>query len=209
MAIGPTVRRLFGRHERAVAGVYRSIFIDIGRLASLIADWMPQARQILEVGCGEGAVTEQLVSLYPRAQIMAIDVTPRVGRLFRGNKDKVRFAEMTVQEVAAAKPGQFDLVILSDVLHHVPIALREELLVSVRSTLVSEGRLFFKDWERRPSPIHWLGYASDRWITGDCIHYLRRQEAADLIARIFGPDSIIAEARVRPWNNNFAFLVQL
>ena len=208
MAIGPAVRRLLGRHERGVANLYRSIFIDIGRLAALIAGWIPQAGNILEVGCGEGAVTEQLVSLYPRAQIMAIDVTPRAGRLFRGNKNKVHFAEMTVQEVAAAKPGQFDLVILSDVLHHVPMAMREEVLVSVRSTLVSGGRLFFKDWERRPTPIHWLGYASDRWITGDRIHYLRKQEAADLIAKIFGPGSIIAEARVRPWSNNFAFLVQ-
>jgi len=115
---------------------------------------------------------------------------------------------MTVQAVAAAKPGQFDLVMLSDVLHHVPIALREELLIAVHSTLASGGRLFFKDWERRSTPIHWLGYASDRWITGDRIHYLRKQEAADLIAKTFGPNSIIAEARVRPWNNNFAFLVQ-
>ena len=208
MAIGATVRRLFGRHERTVAQLYRSGFIDISRMGSLIREWMPKARRILEVGCGEGAVTEQLARLYPDADIMAIDVTPRVGRLFNGSKDRVQFAETTVQNVATTTPGQFDLVILSDVLHHVPVALREELLVAVRSTLVSGGRLFFKDWERRPTPIHWLGYASDRWITGDRIHYLRRKEAADLIAKIFGPNAIIAEARVLPWNNNFAFLVQ-
>jgi len=169
---------------------------------------MPQAEKILEVGCGEGAVTEQLARLYPNADIMAIDITPRVGRLFNGNRDRVQFVETTIQAVAATKPGQFDLIILSDVLHHVPIALREELLTAVHSTLAPEGRLFFKDWERRFTPIHWLGYASDRWITGDRIHYLRKQEAAELIAGTFGPDSIIAEARVRPWNNNFAFLVQ-
>jgi len=86
--------------------------------------------------------------------------------------------------------------------------LREEILTAVYSTLALGGRLFFKDWERKLTPIHWLGYASDRWITGDRIHYLRKHEAAALIAKTFGPDSIIAEARVRPWNNNFAFLVQ-
>jgi 2-polyprenyl-3-methyl-5-hydroxy-6-metoxy-1,4-benzoquinol methylase len=208
MAIGAKVRRLFGRHERTVARLYRSIFIDVGRLSSLICEWMPQARQILEVGCGEGAITEQLARLYPNANITAIDITPCVGRLFNGNRDRVQFVEMTVQAIAAAKPGQFDLVILSDVLHHVPIPLREELLTAVHLTLSSGGRLFFKDWERRLTPIHWLGYLSDRWITGDRIHYMRKQEAAELIAKTFGADSIIAEARVRPWNNNFAFLVQ-
>jgi 2-polyprenyl-3-methyl-5-hydroxy-6-metoxy-1,4-benzoquinol methylase len=208
MAIGAIVRRLFGRHERTVARFYRGLFVDVGRLSSLVREWIPQAQKVLEVGCGEGAITEHLVRLYPNADIMAIDITPRVGRLFTGNKDRVQFVETTVQAVAAAQPGQFDLVILSDVLHHVPIALREEILAAVRLTLATGGRLFFKDWERRSTPIHWLGYASDRWITGDRIHYLRKQEAAELIARTFGPDSIIAEARVRPWRNNFAFLVQ-
>lgn len=208
MAIGPAFRRLFGRHERAVALLYRGIFIDVTRLSALIGEWVPQARQILEVGCGEGAITEHLARLYPSANITAIDVTPRVGRLFSGNQDRVQFVQMTVQAIAAAKPGQFDLVILSDVLHHVPIPVREQLLAAVHSTLASGGRLFFKDWERSPTPIHWLGYASDRWITGDRIHYLRKREAAKLIAKTFGPNSIIAEARVRPWHNNFAFLVQ-
>ena len=208
MAIGPALRELFGRHERTVALFYRSIFIDVLRLSALIGEWVPQAHQILEVGCGEGAITEQLARLYPGADITAIDVTPRVGRLFSGNRDRVQFVEMTVQAVAAAKPGRFDLVILSDVLHHVPVSMREQLLAAVHATLAPEGRLFFKDWERNLTPIHWLGYASDRWITGDRIHYLRKREAATLIGKIFGSNSIIAEARVRPWNNNFAFLVQ-
>jgi len=90
MTIGATVRRLFGRHERTVARLYRSIFIDIGCLSSLIREWMPQAQKILEVGCGEGAITEQLARLYPNADIMAIDITPRVGRLFNGNQDRVQ-----------------------------------------------------------------------------------------------------------------------
>lgn len=208
MAIGPVLRGLFGRHERTVALHYRSIFIDVLRLGALIGEWVPQAHQILEVGCGEGAITEQLAHLYPAADITAIDVTPSVGRLFSGNRDRVQFVEMTVQAVAAARPGQFDLVILSDVLHHVPIPMREQLLAAVHSALAPGGRLFFKDWERNLTPIHWLGYASDRWITGDRIRYLRKREAATLIGKIFGSNSIISEARVRPWNNNFAFLVQ-
>ena len=41
-------------------------------------------RRILEVGCGEGAVSERLAALYPNAEITAIDITPNVGRLYAG-----------------------------------------------------------------------------------------------------------------------------
>ena len=208
MTIGPVVRSLFGRHERLVAQAYRSIFIDVDHMGGLVGEWTPNPLQILEVGCGDGAVTEQLVRQYPQANILAIDITPRVGRLFSGNRGRVEFAETTVQAIAAARPGQFDLVVLSDVLHHVPIDLREDVLASIRLALAPGGSLFFKDWERDGSAISWLAYASDRWITGDRIRFFRGQEALNLIRKIFGPNSIVAEARLRPWNNNFALLVR-
>ena len=208
MPIGPTVRRMFGRHEHLVAALYRSVFIDIDAYCRQIGAWVPQARRILEVGCGEGAVTERLVQLYPDAEIMAIDVTPNAGRLFRGCRERVSFEEKTVQAVALEQPGQFDLVILSDVIHHVPTAIRRELLAAVRRTVAPDGALVFKDWERTPTPIHWLCHAGDRWLTGDHVHYLSKPDADAMLAETFGRPPIVAEARVRPWRNNFAMLAR-
>lgn len=205
--IGSLVRRAFGRHERTVAAAYRAIFFDIASYAVLIGTWVPCPRRILEVGCGEGAVTERLARLYPDADILAIDITSSVGRLFEGDRTNVEFVETTVQAVAAAQPGSFDLVILSDVLHHVPVTLRDDLLAAVRATIAPGGHLLFKEWERRATPIHWLCYASDRWITGDRIRYLRRVESVALLAAAFGRDAVVAEARIRPWHNNLALLV--
>jgi len=208
MPLGPAVRRLFGRHEHRVAELYRSIFVDIDAYARQIGDWVPAARRILEVGCGEGAVTERLAPLYPDAEILAIDITPRVGRLFRGRRDRVTFAEVTVQQVAAEQPGAFDLVILSDVLHHVPTTMRGALLAAVRATVAPGGYLIFKDWERTAAPIHWLCHAGDRWLTGDRVRYLRRREAEAMLADAFGRSAVVAQARVRPWRNNFAMLAR-
>ena len=208
MPIGPAVRRLFGRHEHRVAALYRSVFLDIQDYADRIGAWVPTARQVLEVGCGEGAVTEQLARLYPTAEILAIDVTPSVGRLYRGGRDHVRFVQTTVQAIAADRPAQFDLVILSDVLHHVPQDLRRELLHAVRETLAPGGSLIFKDWERTTSPIHWLCHAGDRWLTGDRVHYLVKPDADAMLADAFGGSPIVAEARVKPWRNNFAVLAR-
>jgi 2-polyprenyl-3-methyl-5-hydroxy-6-metoxy-1,4-benzoquinol methylase len=208
MPLGPAVRRLFGRHEHRIAELYRAIFVDIDAYARQIGDWIPTARRILEVGCGEGAVTERLARLYPDADILAIDITPRVGRLFRGPRHRVTFAEITVRQVATEQPGSFDLVMLSDVLHHVPPPLRPELLAAVRATVAPGGALIFKDWERTAAPIHWLCHAGDRWLTGDRVRYLRKLDAEAMLADAFGGPAVVAQARVRPWRNNFAMLAR-
>jgi 2-polyprenyl-6-hydroxyphenyl methylase/3-demethylubiquinone-9 3-methyltransferase len=209
MGIGPVIRGLFGPYERRISDVYRSLYLDIGALAERLHQWIPVAKKILEVGCGEGAVTERLHSTYPDAHITGIDVTPRVGRLYRGSMDRVRFIQCTVQDIAAAEPGQYDLVALCDVLHHVPIALRQGLLDAIRTTLAPRGIFIFKDWEPSLRPIHWLCYASDRWLTGDRVSYMTRTEMRDRLARSFGERAVAAEARVAPWRNNLVILVRL
>jgi 2-polyprenyl-6-hydroxyphenyl methylase/3-demethylubiquinone-9 3-methyltransferase len=113
-----------------------------------------------------------------------------------------------VQEIAASEPAKFDLVLLCDVLHHVPGEVRQELLDAIRMTLAPQGVFVFKDWERNYSPIHWLCYASDRWLTGDRISYMTREQMRGKLAHSFGEAALIAEARVRPWWNNIATLIR-
>jgi 2-polyprenyl-3-methyl-5-hydroxy-6-metoxy-1,4-benzoquinol methylase len=208
MKLGPLVRRMFGPFERQVSEAYRSIYIDIDAFVDMVHQWRPAASRILEVGCGEGAVTQRLNAAYPNATITAIDITPKVGRLFSESTDRVRFVCCTVQEIAKVEPAQFDLVVLSDVLHHVPRELRQGILDAIRTALAPGGTLVFKDWQRSFTPIHWLCYASDRWITGDRISYMTRTEMRDHLASSFGEAALVAEARVKPWWNNIATLVR-
>jgi 2-polyprenyl-3-methyl-5-hydroxy-6-metoxy-1,4-benzoquinol methylase len=208
MAIGPIIRRAFGPYEYQISAAYRAIYIDIGQLALVTQRWVPTARNILEVGCGEGAVTEHLRTLYPYAAITAIDVTANLGRLYRGPREGLRFVQCQVEQVAATDAGVYDLVILSDVLHHVPHDLRQSLLESIRTTLAPDGSFIFKDWIRTATPIHWLSYASDRWLTGDRIAYLTHQEMLSSLRNTFGGTAVIAEERIAPWRNNIAMLVK-
>ena len=170
--------------------------------------WQPSAAKILEVGCGEGAVTERLRTTYPGAKITAIDITPRIGRLYRGSLRDVEFIQSDMKEIAKKQPGHYDLVVLSDVLHHVPVEYRQELLNSIRTVLAAKGTFIFKDWQRNYAPIHWLCYASDRWLTGDRISYMTRDEMRQHLAISFGAASLVAEARVGPWWNNIATLIR-
>jgi 2-polyprenyl-6-hydroxyphenyl methylase/3-demethylubiquinone-9 3-methyltransferase len=199
---------MFGPYERQVAEIYRSLFIDIDAFVGMIVQWIPNAPRILEVGCGEGSVTERLAAAYPDANVTAIDITPRLGRLYQGSLDRVKFIRCTAQEIAATEPGQYDLAVLSDVLHHVPGELRQGLLDAIKTALAPRGALVFKDWERNFSPIHWLGYTADRWITGDRISYMSRIEMRERLALSFGEAALVAEARVRPRWNNLATLIR-
>jgi 2-polyprenyl-3-methyl-5-hydroxy-6-metoxy-1,4-benzoquinol methylase len=208
MKIGPLVRRMFGRYERQVSDAYRSIYIDVDAFIAQVHQWKPNAQKILEVGCGEGAVTQRLRAAYAGAEITAIDITPRLGRLYQGPLEGVRFVCCGVQDISATEAGQYDLVVLCDVLHHVPVAFRQGLLDAIRVALAPQGTFVFKDWQRNHTPIHWLCYASDRWLTGDHINYMTRNEMREHLAGSFGEPALVAEARVGPWWNNIATLVR-
>lgn len=208
MSFGQFIRRMFGPYERQISEAYRSIFVDVDDLVAGIGAWVPSARRILEVGCGEGAVSERLAAAYPDAELVGIDIAPNVGRLYAGPPGRVRFLQATIEQYRASAPGEFDLIVLADVVHHVPLPLRASLLDAIRQMIAPGGYLVFKEWERNRTPIHWLGYFSDRWITGDRISYMSRDELHRAVAQSFGRDAIVAEQRVRPWRNNLSLLVR-
>jgi 2-polyprenyl-6-hydroxyphenyl methylase/3-demethylubiquinone-9 3-methyltransferase len=153
-----------------------------------------------------GPLIERLRASYTDADITGIDLTLPLGRLYGGPCERVRFVQCAVQDVAAAEPGRYDLVVLCDVLHHVPEAVRQRLLDTVRTTLAPGRVLVFKDWERTRTPIYRLGYASDRWITGDRVAYMTHDEMRTRLSGSFGADALIAEAKTAPWRNNIAML---
>jgi 2-polyprenyl-3-methyl-5-hydroxy-6-metoxy-1,4-benzoquinol methylase len=208
MSLGPFIRKMFGRYERQISEAYRSIYLDIDEFIDQVRRWCPDPRTVLEVGCGEGAVSERLYGAFPLADVTAIDVTSRIGRLYRGPSSGVRFIRCEAQQIAGSKPGSFDLVVLCDVLHHVPRSSRQALLCAIRRALAPGGALIFKDWQRGNAPIHWLCYASDRWLTGDKINFMSRDEMREHLASCFGAASLVAETRVSPRWNNVATLVR-
>jgi 2-polyprenyl-6-hydroxyphenyl methylase/3-demethylubiquinone-9 3-methyltransferase len=199
---------MFGPYERKISDIYRSIYIDIDAFARQVRDWRPDASKILEIGCGEGAVTSRLRATYPHAKITAIDITHRVGRLYEGSRENVQFIQCDVQQIAATESGQYNLVVLCDVMHHVPMELRAGVLNAARAVLAPHGSLVFKDWQRNKTPIHWLCYASDRWLTGDRVDYMTRNEMRASLGQCFGESALIAETRIGPWWNNLATLVR-
>ncbi len=202
MPIGATVRRLFGPFERPVADFYRGCFVDLDRQVAQLRTWVPDARSILEIGCGEGAVTQKLVAAYPHAQITGIDITPRAGRLFQGPRDRVDFKCMTAADLAAERPGAYDLILIFDVPHHVPWNLHEAIPADARTLLAPGGTFVLKEWELIRNVGHVMCEFSDRVLTGDDVRFGEKAYFEGLLERSFGAGAVAASARIRPWPNN-------
>lgn len=208
MAIGPIIRQMFGPLEKPISNLYRNIFIDLTALAKQIQEWAP-ASTILELGCGEGALIERLAKRFPKANITGIDITPRVGRLFSGDLDRVTFRQQTIKDFANENLASIDLLVICDVMHHVPWKFHMDILMDAGKSLRRGGYLILKDWERNASLIHFLCHFSDRYITGDDVKYKTADEWRNSIKEVFGANCIKAEARISPHANNIAFLVQI
>src|SRR5512142_2157530 len=127
MAIGPKVRKMLGPLERPISQLYRGAFVDIRAFVGQIGGWVSPTN-ILELGCGEGAVAEALVRRFPAARVTGIDVVPSVGRLYRGDTERISFRQEPIQTFAPRNLGVYDLLVICDVLHHIPGCLRAEIL---------------------------------------------------------------------------------
>jgi SAM-dependent methyltransferase len=208
MRPGPVIRSLFGPYEHWVSEAYRRMFVSLDDFAELMSTWVPQAQRILEVGCGEGAMTERITRKYPNASVIAIDITPKVGRLFRGKASNVTFSQEFVEDVARREPASFDLIVLADVLHHVPVVARQSLMNAISQSMTANGSFIFKDWVASSSPIHWICGATDRYLTGDKVSHVTPDGVGPLLTDTFGAGAIRQTDTVRPWKNNLAVLVQ-
>jgi 2-polyprenyl-6-hydroxyphenyl methylase/3-demethylubiquinone-9 3-methyltransferase len=100
------------------------------------------------------------------------------------------------------EPEPFDLVLLVDVLHHVKVASRDDLLDDMRQLTTPGGHYAVKDWVRSRSIAHLAAWASDRLVTGDRVAYFEDDEIRALVPSRFPGDAEVLSARIAPRRNN-------
>jgi len=204
--IGPAVRTRLGRFEIPAADAYRAAFINLDAAAQVLASVAP-ARRILEVGCGDGSFGQRLLEKYPDAEYVGIDIAPEPGRLFRGDTARATFRSVDSAAFLAEGPEPFDLVVMVDVVHHIPLELRDQVMGEVRALTAVGGRYAIKEWDPIRGPVHATCWALDRYVTGDEIKHMRSQDLTPWILRLLG-DELVLDARVPPHKNNYLVAFQ-
>lgn len=207
MSLGAFIRGALGPLEPLATRAYRAAFFDVPSLATTVSGWT-KASRILEVGCGEGALANHVLGHYPRAHYVGIDVTPRVGRLFTGDRARAEFHEQQVQTLVAAAPRSFDLVLICDVLHHVPLSQRHALLEAATAALSPGGVLILKEWEHRPTLIHLAAWASDNLLSASPAWFWTSQQLKEALTHAAPSLRLEREVRLAPWANNLVLMAR-
>ena len=181
MAVGPAIRRALKSHPKiqsTIANAYRSVFIDVNGLVEHLP--IPQeASSLLNIGTGDGSVLNLLARRFAHLDITTADVFESRGELIETDvASRIRMVNYLPNDYSAPFwSQQFDVVLLVDVIHHVPVADRQTLLRRVWSTVAPSGMLLVKDVEPRGVRAL-LGLLSDKYLTGD--RHVVQVSASDL-----------------------------
>ena len=202
MSFGASVRTLLGRFERPASTAYRSLFMSAEALALTISS-LSQGPRILEVGVGDGLVAQHISECCPESSMLGIDLCIQPGRMFIGDSDRVSFRQQSVHDLLLEEPAPFDLVLLLDVLHHVPESERAGI-VEACGRLTAPGGLFMvKESCRVFSPAYPFFVLADRWIGGDrAVSFLAVTEVEQLVLASVEGAIPIARHRIQPWGVN-------
>jgi hypothetical protein len=191
MALGPLIRHVLGpRLARRAGEHYRAIYVDLAKVAAALAAVIPRNAHLLDVGGGDGQPINRLLSIRPDLTITTLDPAPVVGQWIdpRYEGRVTRLPRTSLAEFVASH-AHLDVILIADVMHHIPKSARHKFLDSVGILLerVPGLRIIVKDVE----PGHWralLGFWSDRYVTGDRnVSLISRDDATRLFEEVLGP----------------------
>lgn len=202
MGIGTAIRHRLGRFEEPAAELYRSFFINLEALVGQLGH-VGEPKRILEIGCGDGALGQLLVQTFKGADYLGIDPAPTAGRLYRGDTARAEFRSMLSSDLRAEEPDPFDLIVIADVLHHVPATARPALLRDAAELTAPGGHIVVKEWLWGRPIAGKLGYWADRYITGDKdVDFMTEPQLRATLAESLPDFAVSATGWVKPWREN-------
>jgi 2-polyprenyl-3-methyl-5-hydroxy-6-metoxy-1,4-benzoquinol methylase len=199
MKLGTLIRQFLPSDLEAIAAkVYRSVFVDLDKVASHLTHALPSAANVLDIGGGDGELLNRLFAMRMDIRVTMVDIAPSVGRfLLPRYRERVRLLPGTTISdhllTLNEQSRKYDAALVVDVMHHVPGGQRESFLGAVQAALSPGGVLLIKDVE----PGHFratLGYLCDRYISGDRgVALISIKELCELAARV-APGREVSEA---------------
>lgn len=163
---GQVARRILGPYLKPVGDVYRRIFVDLEKIVDVIDRELPGAANVLDIGGGDGALVDRLLDRRPELTVTMCDIAPAIGS-FVSDVHRANVTLLPATDFTDVS-GQFDLVMITDVMHHVPVDQREAFFqaLAVGCRRWHCRNIFFKDVE--PGGVRSvLSLLADWYITGD------------------------------------------
>lgn len=110
---------------------------QVEMLDSLLEVWEGRPQRLLDVGGGTGVIAQAIADLFPVASVEAIDLVDRFCPTL-----KVPTRQYDGRSIPCAD-GSYDAATLNNVVHHVPPAVRADLMREIRRAVA--GPVYVKD----------------------------------------------------------------
>jgi cyclopropane fatty-acyl-phospholipid synthase-like methyltransferase len=170
MSLGKTVRNIAGpRLFRVLGSIYRSVFVDLQKVAQSVAPHIPQGAHVLDVGGGDGEPMNRLLKLRPDITVTMIGISGSLGCFLEpelASRVDVR-PSTSISQYVDGGGKRPDCVLLSDVIHHIPADDRDSFFADLERLVGRTSAIVvIKDIE----PGHLrarLALLADRYISGD------------------------------------------
>lgn len=165
----PFARRLMQR--------YRDRICPIG----ILMDQVPAGSTVLDVGCGAGLFVLCLAAAGKAEAAVGIDSNAAAVAIARRALQRLpalgidtpdRYAFLHLAADAPWPDGEFDVVSLIDVMHHVEPAGQQRFLAAAAAKVAPGGILLYKDVCRRPRWRAWANSLHDLIVARQWSHYV-------------------------------------
>lgn len=174
---------------------------------------------VLEIGCGIGTVSELILRYLSKEGFLhAVDISPKSVALARHRLKKYSNSVVEVNDLTKNTiNNQFDVVVLPDVIEHIPIELHPHLFLNIKQMLRDDGFVFihipnpnYLEWmvnnkdeglQIIDQPIHTDELCSIVYTVGFYLEYLKSYSIYTI-----DNDYQIIVLRKKPSNQNFSSL---
>lgn len=187
-SIGKTIRFVLPQKLfETAANIYRAIFFSVNNFLVLVIQPIHNKSKVLDVGGGDGAVAIKMSMLEDIKSIDIVDPNSNSGTFLNSKTDKITLhAGRYLRQIHEIKDEKYDLVLLSDVIHHVPLKFRKDLIQDCLGFISKDGILVIKEIE--PLGLRSkLAFFADVYISRDpVVKFIKRRDLEDLIFDIRG-----------------------
>ena len=187
MSVGQVARRVLGPAFPLAGAVYRRTFVDVRKVAANLPV-LPAGSTLLDVGIGDGSITNPLLDRQPDLRVIGVDLAAGIGTSLRDDvRDRVELHPATsVADLVAKQPLDISAAFMADVIHHVPPEAREGLLRDVLSAFGDRPRVLIVK-ELVPQGVRsWAAFWADRNISRDpCVVPIGPAELVTLVRSVW------------------------
>lgn len=168
MSPGQLLRRLLGpKLFEPLGRASSAAFVDLEQVAESFPP-LPRYARVLHLGGGDGQLLNALLARFADARATMIDVAPQLGGALSSSLlARVDLLPNTsVRDYAARGRPPPDLIVICDLVHHVPPQERVRFFSELRALFGPNTALLVKDV--RPGKARaYLSYWVDRYLLGD------------------------------------------